>query len=100
MGPKKDGNKAITQTKRQRFKITCLECNVDMDSDYRSRHNRLFHAKMLKEHKVIRWQTLDAPKDPFAAARPAKIPRTSEATDEVPTSSATTAEPKVSTQDD
>ena len=80
MGPKK------------RFKITCLECGVDMDHDYRIKHNRLFHASILKEHKVIRYQTLNAPKDPFAAARPAKVPRTSEPVHETPTTSTVTTE--------
>jgi len=78
MGPKKDAN---------RFKITCLECGVEMNNDYRTKHNRLFHAKILKQHKVIRWETLNAPKNPFEA-RPAKVPRT----DEVSSTSAVTEE--------
>ena len=33
---------------------------------------------MLKQHKVIRWETLNAPKNPFEA-RPTKVPRSEEA---------------------
>ena len=38
----------------------------------------LFHAEMLKQHKVIWWETLNAPKNPFEA-RPTKVARTEEA---------------------
>ena len=38
---------------------------------------------MVKQHKVVRWQKADAPKNPFEAAasshRPAKVPRIDEA---------------------
>lgn len=51
-----------------------------MDNDYRPKHNRLFHGEMAKQHKVVRWQKVEAPKNPFEAAascrRPAKVPRT------------------------
>ena len=60
------------------FKITCLKCGVPMNNDHRTKHNLLFHAEMLKQHKVIRWETLNAPKNPFEA-RPTKVPRTEEA---------------------
>ena len=63
---------------KNRFKITCLECGVPMNNDYRTTHNFLFHAEMLKQHKVIRWETLNAPKNPFAA-RPTKVPHTEKA---------------------
>ena len=63
---------------KNRFKITCLECGVPMNNDHRTKHNLLFHAEMLKQHKVIRWETLNAPKNPFEA-RPTKVPRTEEA---------------------
>ena len=49
---------------------------------------------MLKQHKVIRWETLNAPKNPFET-RPTKVLRTEEApitstnTTSVPTSIAT-----------
>lgn len=75
MGPKKINN---------RFKIKCLECGVTMDNDYRLRHNRLFHAEMLKKHKVVRWQHANAPKNPFEGAfscSPSKISRTDESTE-------------------
>ena len=63
---------------KSRFKITCLEYGVPMNNDHRTKHNLLFHAEMLKQHKVIRWETLNAPKNPFEA-RPTKVPRTEEA---------------------
>ena len=44
---------------------------------------------MLKQHKVIRWETLNALKNPFEA-RPTKVPRTEEATS---TSTNTTSVP-------
>ena len=56
-----------------------------MNNDYRLKHNRLFHAQMVKQHKLIRWETLNAPKNPFEV-RPAKVPRT----DEVPSTSINT----------
>ena len=37
-----------------------------------------FHAEMLKQHKVIRWETLNAPKNSFEA-RSTNVPRTEEA---------------------
>ena len=63
---------------KNRFKITCLECGVPMNNGHRTKHNLLFHAEMLKQHKVIWWETLNAPKNPFEA-RPTKVPRTEEA---------------------
>ena len=84
MGPKKSAN---------RFKITCLECGVEMNNGYRLKHNRLFHAQMVKQHKLIRWETLNAPKNPFEV-RPAKVPRT----DEVPSTSINTEMPMIQLQ--
>ena len=63
---------------KNRFKITCLECGVPMNNGHQTKHNLLFHAEMLKQHKVIWWETLNAPKNPFEA-RPTKVPRTEEA---------------------
>ena len=63
---------------KSRFKITCLEYGVPMNNDHRTKHNLLFHAEMLKQHKVIWWETLNAPENPFEA-RPTKVPRTEEA---------------------
>ena len=63
---------------KNRFKITCLECGVPMNNDHQTKHNLLFHREMLKQHKVIRWETLNAPKNPFEAY-PTKVPRTEEA---------------------
>ena len=59
-----------------------------MDNEYRLKNNRLFHSELTKQHKIIRWQKLDAPKNPFEAAaasssrRPAKVPRIDTAPDE------------------
>ena len=47
------------------FKIACLECGVPMNNDHWTKHNLLFHAEMLKQHKVIRWESLNAPKNAF-----------------------------------
>ena len=49
-----------------------------MNNDHRTKYNLLFHAEMLKQHKIIRWETLNAPKNPFEG-RPTKISRTEEA---------------------
>ena len=89
MGPKKSNN---------RFKIKCLECGLTMD--YRMKHNRLFHAETLKQHKMVRWQNINDSKNPFEAAlsRPANVP----CIDEVSTShviSASSIVDKFSTTD-
>ena len=61
---------------------------------HRTKRNLLFHAEMLKQHKFIRWETLNAPKNPLEA-RPTKVQRTEEAlststnTNSVPDSIAT-----------
>ena len=47
------------------FKITCLECGVPMNNGHRTKNNLLFHVEMLKQHKVIKWETLNAPKKPL-----------------------------------
>jgi uncharacterized UBP type Zn finger protein len=74
-----------------RYKVLCLECNQSFDNDYRLKHNRLHHSELLKQHKVIRWQKVDAPKNPFEAAassrRPAKVPRTDSVHDDEPSGS-------------
>ena len=49
-----------------------------MNNDHRTKYNLLFHAEMLEQRKVIRWESLNAPKNPFEA-RPTKILRTEEA---------------------
>ena len=80
---------------KNRFKITCLECGVPMNNNHRTKHNLLFPPEMLKKHKVIRWETLNAPKNSFEA-RPTKVPprevapSTSTNTTSVPDSIATT----------
>ena len=49
-----------------------------MNNDHRPKHNLLFRAEILKQHKVIKCETLNAPKNPFKA-RPTKVPCTGEA---------------------
>ena len=53
-----------------------------MDNDYRNKHT-LFH-ELLKQHRLVRYEKVDAPKNPFevasssrcrADATPTKIPR-------------------------
>ena len=60
------------------FKITCLECGVPMNNGHRTKNNPSFHVEMLKQHKVIKWETLNTPKNPFEV-RPTKVPRTERA---------------------
>ena len=52
-------------SKRNRFKIKCLECGSSMDNDYHNKHNKKFHAEILKKNKPVRYETLNAPKNPF-----------------------------------
>ena len=62
-----------------------------MDSDYRLRHNRQSHSEYQRQHKHVKWQKLDAPVNPFAAAAsscpPAKIQRI----DEIPSNNIDTS---------
>ena len=63
---------------KNRLKITCLECGVPMNNDHRTKHNLYFHAEMLKQHKVIRWESLNAPKNSFETG-PTRVPGMEEA---------------------
>ena len=56
--------------RKNRFKSKCLECspNVEMDFDYKSKHNANFHNDLLKKCKQIRFEMVGAPKNPFEAA--------------------------------
>ena len=77
-------NVVKSKKRKNRYKIKCLECGVTMNNDYRSKHNKLFHEELLKQYRPVRYEKLDAPKNPFefasssrcrADATPAKIPR-------------------------
>ena len=56
----------VKKSKRaNRFKIKCSECNTIMDSDHRNKHNKHFHLNLLKKIKRVRWEVLNASKNPF-----------------------------------
>ena len=61
--------------RKNRFKNKCLECspNVEMDFDYKSKHNANFHNELLKKRKHIRFEMVGAPKNPFEAAARKKV---------------------------
>ena len=48
-----------------RFKIRCLECNVEMDFDYNTKHNLKFHKHLLNKRNIIPYSVVSAPKNPF-----------------------------------
>ena len=54
--------------RKNRYKIRCLECNVEMDFDYKNKHNLKFHNDLLRQRKSIRYNVVGAPKNPFEAA--------------------------------
>ena len=54
---------------KNQFKITCLECGLPMNNDHQTKQNLPFHAEMLKQHKFIRWEILNAPKISLKLAR-------------------------------
>ena len=56
-------NKPTRRTNR--FKIKCLECNKILNHDHRNKHNKRWHSELLKKHKFIKWERLDARKNPF-----------------------------------
>ena len=49
--------------RKNRYKIQCLECNVEMDFDYKKKHNLKFHQDLLKQRKSIRYNVVGAPDD-------------------------------------
>ena len=56
----------VKKSKRtNQLKTKCLECNTVMDSDHRNKQNKRFHLNLLKNRKSIRWEVLNAPKNPF-----------------------------------
>lgn len=42
----------------------CLECNAEMDFDYKKKHNLKFHQDLLRQRKSIRYNVVGAPKNP------------------------------------
>ena len=64
--------------RKNRFKIKCLECspNVEMDFDYKSKHNANFHTELLRKRKHICFEMGNAPKSPFEAAARKKVRNT------------------------
>ena len=54
--------------RKNRYKIRCLECNVEMDFDYKKKHNLKFHQDLLRQRKSIRYNVVSAPKNPFEAS--------------------------------
>ena len=54
--------------RKNRFKIRCLECNVEMDFDYKTKHNLKYHQLLLNKRKIIPFSVFGAPKNPFEAA--------------------------------
>ena len=72
--------------RKNRFKIRCLECNVEMDFDYKNKHNLKFHQDSLRQRKSIRNNVVGAPKKSFEAAvgKPLMLSKTGVCT-EVPT---------------
>ena len=64
---------AVGKNKRtNRFKIKCLECKTILDNDHRKKHNERVHADLIKQRKSIRWEVLNAPKNPFFASSRSK----------------------------
>ena len=53
--------------KRMRIKLECLVCYHQFDDDYRSTHNKTFHSALT----AILYKVVNAPKNPFEAARKA-----------------------------
>ena len=58
------------------YKIRCLECNVEMDFDYKKKHNLNFHKDLLRERKSIRYNVVGAQKKPFEAFKCSKLSKT------------------------
>ena len=56
-------------TKRRRIKIKCLLCSRVFHNDYRIEHNNKYHPEYQKENKLIPYEALGAPKNPFEAAK-------------------------------
>ena len=57
-----------SKPRKNRYKIRCLERNVEMDFDYKKKHNLKFHQDLLAQRKSIRYCVVGAPKNSFEAA--------------------------------
>ena len=55
--------------KRRRIKLKCLVCSRVFDNDYRIEHNNKYHPEYRKQKKLVPYETLGAPKNPFEAAK-------------------------------
>ena len=53
---------------KNRYKIRDLECNVEMDFNYKNKHNLKFHQDLRRQRKSIRYNVVGAPKNLFEAA--------------------------------
>ena len=65
------GKAAKIIRKRKRIKLECLVCHHEFDDDYRSTHNKTFHSALISQHKAIPYKVVNAPKNPFEAAKKA-----------------------------
>ena len=57
--------------KRKRVKLKCLVsgCNGIFDDDYHTKHNKQFHAELIKSRKSIPFETVGARKQQFFAVK-------------------------------
>ena len=65
------GKAAKIIRKRKRIKLECLVCHHEFDDNYRSTHNKTFHSALISQHKAIPYKVVNAPKNPFEAAKKA-----------------------------
>lgn len=57
----------MSESKRKRIKLECLDCGSVFNNDYKLKHERDVHAG-----KKIRFQHFGAPSDPFTFAKTKK----------------------------
>ena len=50
------------EERKNRYKIRCLECNVEMDFDYKKKHNLKFHQDLLRQRKLWPCPPAERPK--------------------------------------
>ena len=69
----KDSDESTTSStrKRKRVKLKCLVsgCNCTFDDDYHTKHNKQFHAELIKSRKSIPFETVGARKQHFIAVK-------------------------------
>ena len=44
-------------------------CSRVFDNDYRIEHNNKYHPEYRKQNKLVPYETVEAPKNPFEAAK-------------------------------